>query len=95
MIAIKATSDRDQVEVREEIFTEGSRSRPFLIAINPNPERNHLETFMLIAITKNMIAINIAENPETQISKLRKQYQMTSKTQIKPRNQYPIIILTL
>ena len=42
MIAIKATFDRDQVEVREKFFTEGSRSRPFLIAINPNPERTQL-----------------------------------------------------
>ena len=83
--------DRDQLEVREEIFTEGSRSRPFLIAINPNPERNHFKTFMLIAISKNMIAINIAENPETQISKPRKLYQKTSKPKLSPE----INILTL
>ena len=83
--------DRDQLEVREEIFTEGSRSRPLMIAINLNPEQNLFETFMLIAITKNMIAINIAENPETQILKLRKQHQRPQKPRLSPE----INILTL
>ena len=51
----------------------------------------NLKTFILIAITKNMTAINIAENPETQIFKSRKQLQRPQKPRLSPE----INILTL
>ena len=71
---------RDQVtycsraaQVREDIFIKGSRSRLNLIAINPTQIHRQPQICMLIAITKNMIAINIAENPENPDLKTRKQ----------------------
>ena len=66
LIAISSKSERKFLLKDRDQDQFWSRSTQTQIIVN-------LKTFMLIAITKNMIAINIAENPETQILKSRKQ----------------------
>ena len=84
LIAISSKSERKFLSKDRDQGQIWSRSTQTQIIVN-------LKIFMLIAITKNMIAINIAENPETQIFKSRKQHQRPQKPRLSPE----INILTL
>ena len=66
LIAIISKSERKFLSKDRDQGQIWSRSTQTQIIVN-------LKIFMLIAITKNMIAINIAEYPETQILKPQKQ----------------------